>query len=179
MQDTKQWIFRLVSLIIIVGALLGYQIQALQWEEQLATNQEEVAAAEAYNQEVQDEEARREAEKAAALAASADSGEELDTVIEEVEEEARLYIDGSYSGTGMGFGGNVIVTVTIADDIITGITVESADGEDASYFSMAENIMDNILAAQSADVDTISGATFSSTGIRDAVADALSQAKVG
>ena len=45
-----------------------------------------------------------------------------------------------------------------------------------AYLTTAESILDDILKAQSADVDTVSGATFSSTGIRDAVSDALEQA---
>lgn len=42
---------------------------------------------------------------------------------------------------------------------------------------MAEDIIPKIIEAQSADVDTVSGATFSSTGIRDAVSEALKQAE--
>lgn len=41
---------------------------------------------------------------------------------------------------------------------------------------MAEDIIPTIIDAQSADVDTISGATFSSTGIKNAVAQALKEA---
>ena len=42
---------------------------------------------------------------------------------------------------------------------------------------MAKDIIEDIVDAQSADVDTISGATFSSTGIREAVTQALEKAK--
>ena len=42
---------------------------------------------------------------------------------------------------------------------------------------MAEDIIPKIMDAQSTEVDTISGATFSSTGIRDAVSEALKQAE--
>jgi len=42
---------------------------------------------------------------------------------------------------------------------------------------MAEDIIPKIIEAQSADVDTVSGATFSSTGIRDTVSEALKQAE--
>ena len=45
-----------------------------------------------------------------------------------------------------------------------------------AYLSMAEDIIPTIIDAQSADVDTISGATFSSTGIKNAVAQALEEA---
>ena len=66
--------------------------------------------------------------------------------------------------------------VLIEDGEITEINILEANAEDDAYLTTAESILDDILKAQSADVDTISGATFSSTGIRDAVSDALEQA---
>ena len=68
------------------------------------------------------------------------------------------------------------VTVTIQGGYIADITVDDASGEDAAYFSMAEGILADIMAAQSAEVDTVSGATFSSTGLKNAVAAALEEA---
>ena len=56
------------------------------------------------------------------------------------------------------------------------IEILEAKDEDAAYLTTAETILDDIMKAQSAEVDTISGATFSSTGIRDAVTEALEQA---
>ena len=66
--------------------------------------------------------------------------------------------------------------VTVEGGKITGVEVTSAEKEDGAYLSMAEDIIADILEAQSADVDTISGATFSSTAIRDASARALEKA---
>ena len=66
--------------------------------------------------------------------------------------------------------------VLIEDGEITEINILEANAEDDAYLTTAESILDDILKAQSADVDTVSGATFSSTGIRDAVSDALEQA---
>ena len=86
------------------------------------------------------------------------------------------YEDGSYEGSGVGFGGEIRVEVLIEDGEITEINILEANAEDDAYLTTAESILDDILKAQSADVDTISGATFSSTGIRDAVSDALEQA---
>ena len=51
-----------------------------------------------------------------------------------------------------------------------------AEKEDGAYLSMAEDIIPTIIEAQSADVDTISGATFSSTGIKNASEQALEKA---
>ena len=47
----------------------------------------------------------------------------------------------------------------------------------SAYLSQAESVIDSILSAQSTDVDTVSGATFSSTGILNAVDDALGKAE--
>ena len=68
------------------------------------------------------------------------------------------------------------IEVTVSDGKITDCTVLSADKEDAAYFDAAQAVLDDVLAEQSADVDTVSGATFSSKGILGAVADALEKA---
>lgn len=86
------------------------------------------------------------------------------------------YADGTYTGEAQGFGGPVSMEVVIEDGKITEVNVLSAEKEDGAYFTMAEDIIPAIISAQSADVDTISGATFSSTGIKDAVAIALEKA---
>ena len=68
------------------------------------------------------------------------------------------------------------MAVIIENGKISEINITSAEKEDGAYLSMAEDIIPSILEAQSADVDTISGATFSSTGIKEAVAQALEEA---
>ena len=86
------------------------------------------------------------------------------------------YKDGTYTGEADGFGGTVGVEVTVKKHKITAVNVTSAEGEDGSYLSMAEDIIPKIVDAQSAEVDTISGATFSSTGIKKATKQALEKA---
>lgn len=71
----------------------------------------------------------------------------------------------------------ITVLVTVENGTISEIEITSADDEDKAYLSMAEDIIPKIIEAQSADVDTVSGAMFSSTGIRDAVSEALKQAE--
>lgn len=89
----------------------------------------------------------------------------------------QVYKDGTYTGDGQGFGGNIQVQITIADDTLTDIQVVSAEKEDSAYLSQGKAVIDRILEAQSTDVDTVSGATFSSTGILMAVEDALGKAE--
>ena len=87
------------------------------------------------------------------------------------------YPDGRWEGRAKGFGGMITVLVTVENGTISEIEITSADDEDKAYLSMAEDIIPKIIEAQSADVDPVSGATFSSTGIRDAVSEALKQAE--
>lgn len=81
--------------------------------------------------------------------------------------------DGTYSGTGRGRNGNIAVTVKVKGGKVTSITVESSS-EDAQYFNRAKDtVIGEILDSQSLNVRTVSGATMSSNGILDAVANAL------
>ncbi len=86
------------------------------------------------------------------------------------------YKDGTYTGEADGFGGTIQVEVKIEKSKIAEINVVSAEKEDGAYLSMAKDIIPKIIDAQSADVDTISGATFSSTGIKNASEQALEKA---
>ncbi len=86
------------------------------------------------------------------------------------------YTNGVWQGMAQGFGGDIQVEVTVEGGSITDISIVSAEKEDGAYLSMAEDIIPKIIDAQSADVDTISGATFSSTGIKNAVTQALEEA---
>ena len=79
-------------------------------------------------------------------------------------------------GEAKGFGGNIRVSLTVKDDKITEINVVSADKEDSSYLVSAKNIINTMLDKQTTDVDTVSGATFSSTGIKNAATIALNKA---
>lgn len=89
--------------------------------------------------------------------------------------EKAVYKDGVYIGTGTGFGGELKVQVTIKDGKITDIKLLSSN-DDAPYISKAQALLKNIISGQTTNVDTVSGATYSSVGLINAVRDALSQA---
>jgi polyferredoxin len=83
------------------------------------------------------------------------------------------YTDGTYTGTGSGYRGSTEVSVVVSDGKITSITVESTD-DDRQFFNKAKSgVIDAILLEQGINIQTISGATFSSNGILEAVANAL------
>lgn len=89
------------------------------------------------------------------------------------------YQDGTYTGTAPGFGGDITVSVTIADGKMTAIEIVSAAGETPSFLARAKTIISKMLETQSADVDVVSGATYSSNGIINAVKNALVKASGG
>ena len=87
------------------------------------------------------------------------------------------YLDGIYTAEAMGFEGEITVQVTVAEDKITDITLLSAEDEE-EYLSQAKQVIPAILEGQSPNVDAVSGATYSSTGILNAVKLALAKAAV-
>lgn len=93
--------------------------------------------------------------------------------------ESGTWKDGTYTGSGKGFGGTISVKVTVKDGKISVIDVTSASGETASYFSKAKGIIPKMISGQTTNVDAASGATYSSNGIITAVRNALSKAETG
>lgn len=92
-------------------------------------------------------------------------------------QDASAYKDGTYYGTGKGFAGTMKVKVDISGGKIASISIVSTKDGD-SYVKSASSLLDTIVEKQSINVDTVSGATFSSRGIIAAVRSALSQAAV-
>ena len=91
--------------------------------------------------------------------------------------EGFRYKDGTYTGTGEGYRGAMRVTVSVADGKITSLTLDSYE-DDKSYMEKAKaEIFSAIIGQQNTNADTVSGATFSSTGILMAVEDALGKAE--
>jgi len=81
--------------------------------------------------------------------------------------------DGVYTGSGTGLRGTTTVEVTVSGGKITEITVKSYQ-DDSEFFNQAKStIISEVIQSQSVNVNTVSGATFSSNGILEAVADAL------
>lgn len=86
------------------------------------------------------------------------------------------YKDGTYTGTGRGYRPGLKISVTIKNDKITKIELVSSN-ETPGFYERALNVVPNeIIKAQSTNVNVVSGATRTSNGIMEAVDDALSQA---
>jgi fumarate reductase flavoprotein subunit len=95
----------------------------------------------------------------------------------EDQDEGKLsFTAGTFTGTGTGMRGNVLMDVTFSDDAITDIVL-NASSETAYLADPAfERIPAAIIDHQSLDIDTVTGATLTSNAILYAVADAVDQA---
>ena len=89
---------------------------------------------------------------------------------------AALAQAGVYTGTAAGRNGDVTVEVTLSDDAITDIKVTDSHETDNIGTVVQEKLPQAILAAQSVNVDVMSGATFTSRAIKNAVTAALTEA---
>lgn len=93
--------------------------------------------------------------------------------------KSNIYNDGIYYGTADGFGRNLKVEVKIKDNKIIYVEIVSHNERNARFYAPAFNkVPQSIVDNQSTDVDTVSGATYSSVGIINATKAALRQALV-
>ncbi|MDB8820981.1 FMN-binding protein, partial [Peptostreptococcus anaerobius] len=83
--------------------------------------------------------------------------------------------DGKYEGSGVGFKSTIKVEVEVKGGKIKSIKVIE-NGDDHDYFEKAKTLMQSIISKQTTKVDSVSGATFSSNGIKSAVRSALKKA---
>lgn len=182
----QNFIMRILCLVLILAAVTGYNSMQekdtqTQESQQITELTKRVEKLEEQQKEMLSalEEAAKNQE--AAQSEAKDKSKETDSAESEEgsDDSENVYKDGTYTGSAQGFGGAITVQVTLANDEITDIQVTGAPGEDSAYLSQAEGVISSIISAQSTDVDTVSGATFSSTGIINAVVDALGKAEKG
>ena len=83
--------------------------------------------------------------------------------------------DGVYTGSGQGYNGPIRVRVTVSGGNITNVEILS-NSDDTPFFNRAKAVIGRLLGSPGKSVDTVSGATYSSRGIIDAVRNALSGA---
>ena len=108
-----------------------------------------------------------------ALTALEEAVEDTSAALEDAAEVS--YVDGVYQGTAAGYLSDITVSVTIENGQIKAVESVS-NGESPMFFQMASAVMASIVERQTPDVDTVSGATYSSTGIINAVKQALERA---
>ena len=84
-----------------------------------------------------------------------------------------------YEGVGQGFSGEIKVKITMAEDEILSIDITEINDTPGLGDTAAQEVAANIVAAQSTEVDTVSGATLSSQGTIEAVENALAGLSLG
>ena len=99
---------------------------------------------------------------------------------EEDEAPAGFYRDGVYTGSAMGNNGEITVEVEIAGGEMTAIRIIGFMDDPAYFDEEADGgaMIGEMLSKQSPEIDTISGATYSSGALIDAVKAALEDASV-
>lgn len=83
------------------------------------------------------------------------------------------YTDGTYTGSGTGLRGTTTVEVTVSGGYITQIDVTAYEDDEQFFDKAKSTIISEVLSAQSTDVSTVAGATFSSNGLLEAISSAL------
>lgn len=92
--------------------------------------------------------------------------------------KADTYTAGTYTGEGKGFGGPVVVTITVDAEKITEVTAVG-DAETASIGGAAlEKLCTRAMEAQSIEFDSLAGATITSDAFKAGLEAALAEAKV-
>ena len=89
--------------------------------------------------------------------------------------ESGIYTPGTYTGEADGFGGTVTVTVTVDANAITDVQV-TGDSETPSVGGAALEELAAQIKEKGAEIDGVSGATFTSEGVKAAASAALAQA---
>lgn len=142
----RTFIIKTLNLLLICGILFGYQQYALAREEKVTAYEEEAALAErAWNE------------------------------VESYSDEDEAYSDGTHTGSGYGFGGEIKVEIKVEEGEITSAKILSAENETPEYLKAAEKILEDVVEKQTWEVDTVSGATLSSNGILEGVQNALEE----
>jgi DMSO/TMAO reductase YedYZ heme-binding membrane subunit/uncharacterized protein with FMN-binding domain len=101
-----------------------------------------------------------------------DTSTEIDIDMLEVSTTSGTYPDGIYTGKALGMNAMITVSVTVENGEISDVVIESSM-EDEPYLSDSLTVIDDIVNSGSTDVDVVSGATYTSGGIIDAVKNAL------
>ena len=90
---------------------------------------------------------------------------------------AGQYIPGTYEGTAEGISSTVKVTMTFSDSAVTDVVVDTS-GETASFgAAAADELREQLMAADSAEIDGVSGSTITSDAVMKAAKSCYAQAK--
>lgn len=86
-----------------------------------------------------------------------------------------IYTPGTYTGTATGIG-EVKVTMTFSETAITDVVIDASNETESIGGVAAPTLKDALMAAQSAEIDNISGATITTNAVKKAAASCIEQA---
>ena len=162
MSKFKPLLFVLPAVFLAVLAGIGYASNKLNLEEVVWPEEPDLSQYEV----------KSDADNASDKAESKDKSSDTKKKSSKKKNAKGNFEDGVYTGQGTGYGGITEVEVTVENGSITKIEVLS-NHDDQTFFNRALTLIDTIIDEQSYDVDTVSGATYSSRGILEAVKNAL------
>ena len=93
-------------------------------------------------------------------------------------DEAATYTPGTYTAEASGLG-KVTVTVTFDETSITAVELDVSNETESIGQAAADTLIEQVLEAQSADIEGVSGATLTSNAVSTGVADCIEQASAG
>jgi fumarate reductase flavoprotein subunit len=85
-------------------------------------------------------------------------------------------VSGTFTGTAQGNGGDVTVTITLEDSVITNVTATGEQETKGIGDKALEKLPGEMVAGNTINVDGVSGATITSDAIKEAAANALTSA---
>lgn len=107
----------------------------------------------------------------------ADTAAEETTIGDDTTPEVQgSYKDGVYEGIGTGNNGDIKVEVVVEDGKIISVELKEHEETEGLYEDAEKTVIAEIIEKQTTEVDAVTGATNTSNGIIEAVADALSTA---
>ena len=86
-----------------------------------------------------------------------------------------IYTPGTYTGTAAGIG-EVKVTMTFSETAITDVVIDASNETESIGGVAAPTLKDALMAAQSTEIDNISGATITTNAVKKAAASCIEQA---
>ncbi len=156
-----------LAAVIIVFALMGMSRSTLALQRSMTDMAAEAAGL---------AEAEEETEPRSVSEEFDEGDEDEDDDDAEVRSRASGLKDGEYMGSGQGYGGQITMKLVVKGGTIVSLDIVNAVGETPAYLNMAKALIPRIIESGSANVDGVSGATYSSNGIKAASAEALKQA---
>ncbi|MGM9641565.1 MAG: FMN-binding protein [Faecousia sp.] len=163
----------LLLLLVLHLTEVGIQLPSRVFgkEERAASTQMPASTGEQQTRSTEETKETEEAEE------TVETGETVETTLPLVTFSGAVLADGTYTGTADGYKGEITLTVTVRSGAVCDVTVDRTRDTER-FFQSAMGVIDRVIDGQSLEVDAVTGATYSSAGILQAIYNALEQAVI-